>query len=56
MSKLCNLLSSFLEASRVLSEDRLARNSSGTTLILFFEIVNSSKLCSFVSSLGMEAI
>ena len=51
-----NLLSSFLEASSILSEGRLARNMSGISLILFFEMIRSSKLRSLLSTLGMEAI
>ena len=51
-----NLLSSFLEASSTLIEGRLARNSSGISLILFFETTRSSKLRSLVSTLGMEVI
>lgn len=51
-----NLLSSFLEASSILTEGRLARNSSGISLILFFETTSSSKLRSLVSTLGMEVI
>ena len=51
-----NLLSSFLEASSTLIEGRLARNSSGILLILFFETTSSSKLRSLVSTLGMEVI
>ena len=51
-----NLLSSFLEASSTLTEGRLARNSSGISLILFFETTRSSKLRSLVSTLGMEVI
>ena len=51
-----NLLSSFLEASSVLSEGRLARNSSDISLILFFERIRSSRLRSLLSTLGMEAI
>ena len=51
-----NLLSSFLEASRILIEGRLAKNSSGISLILFFETTRSSKLRSLVSTLGMEVI
>ena len=51
-----NLLSSFLEASSILIEGRLARNSSGISLILFFETTRSSKLRSLVSTLGMEVI
>lgn len=51
-----NLLSSFLEASSVLSEGRLARNSSDISLILFFEMIRSSKLRSLLSTFGMEVI